>query len=253
MFFSIVLILAVVLSPTNNSIMLRLGILNQPSFFIVVLFSIVLQCSKPVFNYLHPYQFNEQPMVSMIHPFAMFPDGSNLNPSLQQQRRQQLEELGQENNHNNNNVYTSSNLYQDDSSSSYPSILSRGMMFQETQQPVAVDGTKGDVCAAGFVEHCLILANNDGERRLLATMVANQTAFESTPSEYETLTKEFNGMCHVVIRFIDCLNEHYLKCSPISRQQHQQDTKDMFAESWTSLCAPDGQVRKSKCVCEKEI
>lgn len=130
------------------------------------------------------------------------------------------------------------------SDSQYYAQMSRQQMLQQ-QQPQ-------DVCATGFVEHCLVRANADGEQRLmLASMIANRTVFNN---EQATLTSEFDGMCHVVTRFIDCLNAHYLKCSPLSgagRQQqldHQKiaHAKDVFAESWGQLCAPDSSVRRSK-------
>ena len=126
-------------------------------------------------------------------------------------------------------------------------------MQQQQQQQQQQPPQQQDVCTSGFVEHCLVRANADGEQRLmLASMVANQTA--ATPNgEQATLTTEFDGMCHVVTRFIDCLNAHYLKCSPLNggRQpaldQQMAHAKDAFAESWAQLCAPDSSVRRSEC------
>ena len=191
-------------------------------------------------------QYHANPPVQPV----MLPDASEFYPRYDQQQQQQNGALEQEGNNNaySNQILWSSaesqqnpmqNMYQDESASDYYSQPRRMMYGAPSQEQPQ------DVCATGFVEHCLVQANNDGQQRLLASMSNNQT------SEKETLRREFDGMCHVVTRFIDCLNAHYFKCSPISRQQaidqQMANAKDMFADSWSQLCANDGMVRQSKC------
>ncbi|KAH9406449.1 hypothetical protein TYRP_013427 [Tyrophagus putrescentiae] len=145
------------------------------------------------------------------------------------------------------NMYIQNDEPSQADSQAYYAQMAQMQQQQQQQQPPQ----QQDVCASGFVEHCLVRANADGEQRLmLASMVANQTA--ATPNgEQATLTTEFDGMCHVVTRFIDCLNAHYLKCSPLNggRQpaldQQMAHAKDAFAESWAQLCAPDSSVRRN--------
>lgn len=98
-----------------------------------------------------------------------------------------------------------------------------------------------DVCQTGFVEHCLIQANQDGQQSLMEA-AGNRT----NESEQQLLAREFDGMCHVVIRFIDCLNHHYARCSPVQNGEGAHQLKDMFHQSWSGLCAADGRVRRSK-------
>lgn len=110
-----------------------------------------------------------------------------------------------------------------------------------SSQEASSESSSSDVCQTGFVEHCLVKANSDGEQRLVESMALNQTG----AAEHKILTSEFDGMCHVVLRFIDCLNEHYVKCSPVSNQ-NEAPPKDMFYESWSQLCTADGAIRKSR-------
>ena len=194
-------------------------------------------------------QYHAHPPVQPV----MLPEASDLFPSYEQQQQQQQNQVMEQ--EANGNAYSNpaalwsaasqpsplQNLYQGDLSASrsdyYP--LPRGLMYGSPSEA----RESQDVCATGFVEHCLMQANNDGEQRLLASMVAGNRS-----DEQETLRREFDGMCHVVTRFIECLNAHYVKCSPLSRQQviNQQmaNAKDMFAESWSQLCAADGIVRQ---------
>lgn len=122
------------------------------------------------------------------------------------------------------------------------------MATAESQQQQQVPQQQPqDVCQTGFVEHCLVQANADGEQRLMLSLALNRTG-----NEQMTMASEFDGMCHVVVRFIDCLNQHYVKCSPVQAESVGAlggggGNKDIFLESWTQLCSQDGSVRKSKC------
>ncbi|KAJ6224934.1 hypothetical protein RDWZM_003479 [Blomia tropicalis] len=147
---------------------------------------------------------------------------------------------------NNNNNNNNNNQYSTDSY--YPSPIGREVeeQYSASEQQTATANDEQDVCSTGFVEHCLMQANSDGEQRLMLSMANNRTGQQQ--SERETLTQEFEGMCHVVIRFIDCLNAHYVKCSPVAPQstngmQQFTNAKDMFAQSWGELCADNGHIR----------
>lgn len=107
----------------------------------------------------------------------------------------------------------------------------------EEPQPSATE----DVCQSGFVEYCLIQANQDGEQRLLAA--ENRTGDHQ---DEQMLAREFDGMCHVVVRFIDCINHHYIRCTPAQSVNQLANVKDVFYQSWNQLCSTDGPVRRSK-------
>lgn len=193
------------------------------------------------------FYYNQYRADAPVH-HVMLPQASDLFPALYNERQQNSEHEANGNGYNNPDALwanaqasTTQNLFaQNDEpnqvdSQYYP--MSRGMLYGAPPQESA------DVCASGFVEHCLVQANSDGEQRLmLASMVANRTG----ATEQETLKSEFDGMCHVVTRFIDCLNTHYFKCSPVGRQVDQQMAKDIFADSWAQLCASNSLVRQSK-------
>lgn len=111
------------------------------------------------------------------------------------------------------------------------------LMFSQSESNARALSDDG-ICQDGFVERCLIQVNQDGEQRLLEIGANNQTGRED-------LINEFDGMCQVVIRFMECINKHYNRCNPISK--NQQNT-DVFYQSWSNMCASNSKTRNSKLI-----
>ena len=108
----------------------------------------------------------------------------------------------------------------------------RDTMMEEERLPTATGG----VCESGFVEHCLVAANQYGERRVLESLEMKNL------TESGTIVREFDGMCTIVLQFIDCLNLHHRRCGGHEAQQFSKN-RDLFLESWTGLCDPQGETR----------
>ncbi|KPM06990.1 hypothetical protein QR98_0054720 [Sarcoptes scabiei] len=96
------------------------------------------------------------------------------------------------------------------------------------------------ICSGGFVEHCLIQANQDGEQQLLSkSTIDNQTDLMVKDRK---ISIEFDGMCQIVIRFLDCINLHHQRCNP-SLNNHQNLDDDVFYQSWKKMCDADSKTR----------
>lgn len=116
------------------------------------------------------------------------------------------------------------------------SQLQQDLIFSQSESNAKAWSDDGN-CQDGFVERCLIQVNQDGEQRLLEISTNNQTGRDD-------LINEFDGMCQVVIRFMECINKHYNKCNPM-QPKNQQNT-DVFYQSWSNMCASNSKTRNSK-------
>ncbi|KAH9517347.1 hypothetical protein DERF_008026 [Dermatophagoides farinae] len=111
-------------------------------------------------------------------------------------------------------------------------------------------GGEDNLCQGGFVEYCLIQANQDGEQSMMMEIGTTGNRTDNNDKDKDQLSKEFDGMCQVVIRFINCINSHYFRCNPTSSQN---PNTDVFLNSWTHMCGSDSKIRNkylqhAKCI-----
>ncbi|XP_027201726.2 uncharacterized protein LOC113795718 [Dermatophagoides pteronyssinus] len=170
---------------------------------------------------------DQQPRQQQQQPWGIrnLPSSSSSYPSIEQQ--EQLAMLAAEAS-NNRMVYQPSNI----------GIVGGG----------GGGGNEDNICQGGFVEYCLIQANQDGEQSMLVIGSNNNN---QTDKDKDQLSKEFDGMCQVVIRFINCINSNYFRCNPSSSTLNPNT--DVFLNSWTNMCASDSKIRNkylqhSKCI-----